>query len=82
MTTEKKTYSDLVREIENAPRTWLPGLFITFIQECEKRKVFRDGGMQRIMDKIHASAGERPNKSLGEPVWGEKPPSWWPKDAL
>jgi hypothetical protein len=35
--------------IENAPDFWLPGLLQLIVRQCEERKIFRKGGINRIV---------------------------------
>lgn len=46
------SYSELRLEIENAPRTWLPALLVEIVRQCEKERVFLDGGLVRTVEKI------------------------------
>lgn len=46
------SYSELRLEIENAPRTWLPALLVEIVRQCEKERVFLDGGLVRTVESI------------------------------
>jgi hypothetical protein len=35
--------------IENAPDFWLPGLLLLIVGQCKERKIFRKGGVNRIV---------------------------------
>lgn len=51
----KQPYSKLIDDIDNAPKTYLPGMLIRIIQACERNKVFRDGGLLEVVKKVQNS---------------------------
>jgi hypothetical protein len=56
-------YNQLVKEIENAPMTWLPALFHHVIKACLKKGVFESKtGMSRYCRKIES--GEISSKKI------------------
>jgi hypothetical protein len=50
-------YEELTGWLQRVPATWLPGLLIDTVKQCVARKVFKDGGLERIVDASIKSAG-------------------------
>lgn len=45
------SYSEIVEAIKTAPETWLPALLAETVQACERKKVFQDGGLIRLVER-------------------------------
>lgn len=43
------TYSELKKELDNAPASWLPALFINIVRLCLKKDVFNTGAMEQLI---------------------------------
>lgn len=46
------SYLELRDGIKDAPKTWLPALLVEIVRQCEKERVFIDGGLVRTVEKI------------------------------
>ena len=45
-------YDELVKQIKNKADTQIPALMIVCMKECIRRKVFKPGGLLRVVKKI------------------------------
>lgn len=52
-------YEVLIASIRAAPLTWLPGLCLEILTECDRREVFAVGGLEATLRKAKQLATQR-----------------------
>lgn len=60
---EMPAFDELTGWFLRVPNTWLPGLLRRLACQCEMKKVFKDGGMQHLIDAA-IRVGKDPQGSI------------------